>query len=285
MSNKAYGRIATALTVLSALGLGASVAQANSGSNSILKGGLEVRQADGTWKTADVVGVGDWVRSAKGDTTVNLAGTVVRLDKRAVVKFDTVGQSLHIQSQGGRVYVSSPVDSKVQVSTPEGTFAPFNGEAMLDTSLGRAVPLGGQPLHFDRTAPTVQPMLALDGGDLRIRNQGTRRKTEGTSNTGKKIGEDVPVNNTTTTPTFNNTTPPPTGNTSPPPTGNTSPPPTGNTSPPPTGNTTPPPQIGGGGPDWGWIGGGLGVAGLALFLALNNNNDNNNNNVVAPITQ
>lgn len=276
MSNKAYGRIATALTVLSALGLGASIAQANTGGSAVLKGELEVRQPNGTWKATNAIGIGDWVRPAKGDATVKLGDSVVRLEKQSVVKFDKTGQGLLIQSEGGRVFVSSPGEQNVQVTTPEGSFAPFHGEAMLDTSLGKAVPLGGQPLQFDRKAPTVQPLLALDGGDLRIRNQGTRRKTEGTSSTGKKIGEDVPANNTTSAPTFNNTTPPPTGNTSPPPTGNTSPPPTGNTSPPPTGNTSPPPQIGGGGPDWGWIGGGIGVAGLALFLALNNNGNSNN---------
>lgn len=267
--------VTTALTATLALGLSSAWANGTSSPSVILRGNLS-----GHTGASNVLSTGEWLTADGGDATIQTPGAVIRIQAGASVRLDEVqAQSSKLAARGGKVFVKVAEGSRCVVAAGNKSVESTTGEFLVDAKAEpRCYSVSGN-LQAHGPAPTashswksVDKTLALDGPDVRKRNNKRRRFTQGEENKGKRIGEDLPPSRT----------PAPTVTESPAYTPSYTPTPTPPQTPPPTPNNPPPTVVEGGSP-WPLIGGLIGAGGLAYFISTRGN-DNTPNNIVRPFS-
>jgi len=214
---------------------------------------------------------GQWLRAKDSDATIRVQGSTIRVQAGTNVRIHSGEGSLtKVDAKGGRIFVKVDDHSTCEVSTSSKKFTAGASEFLVDAGTqDRLYTLqGGVQLSEIKPTPVTAKTwkkafeVALDGPDVRKRNNNRRRFTQGEENKGKRIGEDLPPSNTptaapetpaytpTATPTFTPTVTP--------------------TTPPPTDN---PPQVVEGTDPWPIIGGVAGLGGLIAFVVTRNNGD------------
>jgi len=249
----------------------------------VLRGAAQVEQANGTWQESNSIPIGSWVRSSKSETTLRLPGLTMRMEPGATVRVSkSTGLSNQLEAKGGRVFVKVDAKSSCDVSLPTRTVQASESEFVVDPK-GRLFVLNGQASLLNVRAPLqtlpgwskeLGGRVALDGPDVRKRNQNRKRFTQGEENKGKRIGEDLPPSNSPTPAQSPAYTPSPTATATPPSTPPTSSPPTSN----------PPTATGGGGEIWPYAVAAA-VVGAGTYLLVNNDDDDDQvfvNNPASP---
>lgn len=263
--------------------LGVASARGNQPTVSVIRGEAQAVQADGSWKQADSAPVGAWLKSAKQETTVRIPGMTVRMEPGAKVRVTQLNdQTASLDARGGRVFVKMDSGTECRLSSQSKTVVASQGEFVLDAADQQLYVFGGDAKLVNEQSPSGPAVnwmkeggkrVALDGPDVRRRNQNRKRFTQGEENQGKRIGEDNP-------PTYS---PSPAVTESPAYTPSATPTFTPTSTPPPS-SPSPPPQGQGasaGGNAWEIIGPVLGAGAVgagAFFLANQDDDDNNNNN-------
>lgn len=177
----------------------------------VLRGQVEMRQADGKWGETTMVDAGKWIRSAAPETTIKVPGATVRLDKGASIKYQAAGgiqPRLNLSADGGRIYVHLDDQTALRLNSKELVYTAHRGEFVMDSTTGKVFALAGDIRALDRQqAPSnleswsKDGAVAVEGPDVRRRNTKKRRFTEGEENRGKRMGEDeTPTSSPTYTP-------------------------------------------------------------------------------------
>ncbi len=230
----------------------------------IVRGSAVVQSADGRWVEAVSVPVGQWVRSAKTDTTLRVPGMIIRVEPGAKVRFDGVKDGVtQMDAKGGRVFVKVDSDQRCLISTSTHRVDASGSEFVLDTGDAESLYV----LNGNAQMAEIQPkpaatakawkkfaaQVALDGPDVRKRGKNRKRFVQGEQNTGKRVTEE-PTRTASPSPTFTQTpvyTPPA-------------------TPPPPSPAPTPAPQVSGGGQIWPYF---LPLLGGGIYAATRRNDD------------
>jgi hypothetical protein len=213
------------ITLLSgALIAGVTAAWAAKGSPpqaQVLRGQAEMRQADGHWAEATGLGAGQWIRSARPETTIKVPGATVRLDKGASIKYQAAGGTrprLNLAADGGRVYVHLDDSTALRMTSKNLVYTANRGEFVMDSTTGKVFTLAGDVRALDKEpAPSnleswsLDGAVAVEGPDVRVRNTDKRRFTQGEENRGKRMSEDeTPTSSPTYAPSASPTFSPPT---------------------------------------------------------------------------